>query len=604
MASDKEKDRSLDGRSQETNRSRDAGGTNTAGARSDKEVDRSLSRGGMGGGLNRSAGDRESTAASREASYSGRGGMNSPGEGMRSSGSSVAGREVGDVGGMARSVGEVGNGLRGGMAMERATDLASARRASENASMDALGRMRTADLASTHRASEDASMAGYYAAQDAALSRIRKAEAGVTNPYNTISGGATADVTNMTIQDAIDFAKTKWSGKIANVLGGFQFKDATLAGIAKRMGYDPTTTRMTPAVQDKLALGLMQQRADAATVNGKVDVDKFAAGLAQEWASLANSSGLSHWAANGIDKASVSYGDVRQMAKDLVDTGVVGPRNARSYESIATAPAAQTASVRARTGTEPGVASLPAEVASVPTSRPSDFATKYLGSTPEDVAAVEYRNYARERVLGPRDPVQHTPQEARAEWNDFQESLTRDDPPQIASSGPAPDTAPPVAPDKVAAAQPETVPPANAPENVPPTNASVTVAPEIVEAPKGRTTGQQVAATGLDIGMGMIPGIGMGLSLVNGGLMLTGNRTLGERVIDAIGTGDGTGFNPAEGDPNRREYRERKEPKTTIAANPKRFEEKYLAFVDTTKRPTPAEKWGTGTSNYGDREYG
>jgi hypothetical protein len=121
-----------------------------------------------------------------------------------------------------------------------------------------------------------------------------------------------------------------------------------------------------------------------------------------------------------------------------------------------------------------------------------------------------------------------------------------------------------------------------------------------------RSTGETVAAVGLDVGMGMLPGIGMGLSLVNGGLALTGNRTLGERIVDAVATGEGGGGTFTPGDPNR-DYEvavNEKDEATTVPKKPETFEEKYLAFVDTTKRPTPDQRWGMGAGTYGQSEYG
>ncbi|OWK19378.1 hypothetical protein AJ88_45660 [Mesorhizobium amorphae CCBAU 01583] len=37
----------------------------------------------------------------------------------------------------------------------------------------------------------------------------------------------------------------------------------------------------------------------------------------------------------------------------------------------------------------------------------------------------------------------------------------------------------------------------------------------------------------------MLPGVGTAVSVVNGGLALTGNRTLGERAVDSFVNGEG-----------------------------------------------------------------
>lgn len=610
MASDKEKDRSLNGfsgRSQETNRSRDTGGTNSVGStRSDKEADRSLGGGG-GGGLNRGGmmGNRESQAASRESTYSGRGGMNSPGEGARSSGSSVGGREAGDVGGMARDVGQVGNGLRGGMAMERATDLASARRASENASMDTYSRAigtstangLRAGLAQSARASETDSM---YALGDWGKQVKSVVEAG--------AGWTTVELNDGTIERRAGDRAAR-NNNPGNIMAS-DFADSMGA-----IGHDFATSKDIAAGRKKgFAVfgskedGLAAQAgwfAKEAKKNPNITLGRAISKYAPSFENNTAAYTAALAKAGGVTKdtklSEISPDQMKSLlsAQHSVE-GNTGFRTAevapgKSYGSKRTGPA------------KSDFADTP-QVASVPTPRSTAFETKYLGATPADTVAMEYSNATTARNAAPAQPVQHTPAEARAEFEQDQRVASAyESTPGPKAASPAPqvataETAPPVqTATRVDAAPPTTVQP-ETPETVKPTLASATTE----DAPQERTTGQQVAATGVDIGMGLIPGIGMGLSLVNGALALTGNRTLGERVIDAIGTGDGTGFNPADrSDPNRREKRERKEKATTtIAANPKRFEEKYLAFVDTTKRPTPAEKWGTGTSNYGAREYG
>lgn len=580
MASDKEKDRSLDGRDT-GQRSRGPSDTNSVGSRSDKDVDRSL---GGGGGLNRGGmmgnRERQGNSMGRDSGYSGRGGMNSPGEGARSSGSSVGGREVGDVGGMARDVGQVGNGLRGGMAMERATDLASARRASENASMDTLGRMRSTDMAALRRADENQSMDVLNATRMALLDTI----AGTESPnYSTGYGGWTTDDLSQHPQRSVTITSGPNKGRKTSAFGRYQFLGSTWNKQQQKLGLPD----MSPKSQDQAAWDLAVTAYKNAT--GK-SLDAALADPTPETMAQVSRALSGTWTSlpGGIEQTT--------------STG----RFARNFERhLSSRKSGQ------QTGAPLSVDRPTQVAAEVPI--PSSFETKYLGAGAGQTGVYEA---AKEQGLDVNSPAVTASADVAqkeyvaanyAAYNNPQTQISRQAPSEVetaptvqtASVAPAVDTATSVQP-----TQPATVQPATARETLKPETA--TYQQEEDETPKQRTTGQQVAATGADIGMGLIPGIGIGLSLVNGALTLTGNRTLGERLIDAVGTGDGTGFNPAERDPSRRENRERKEKATTtvIAANPKRFEEKYLAFVDTTKRPTPAEKWGTGTSNYGDREYG
>ena len=556
--SDKEKDRSLDGR-------------NIAGAPSDKEVDRSL-RGGM--------------AAS----------MNSPGEGMRSSGSSVAGREVGDVGGMARSVGD---GLRGGMAMERATDLASARRASENASMNDLDSLKAA-YRNTIAAMESGGDSGNYHAigkvtddGDRAYGRYQMMGKNIPSwtrdvlgqqmtPMEFLRDPAAQDAVfdkvfgGYVAKHGIEGAAQAWFGgegsvgknsrKDINGMSVSAYGKIFSAEVNRRTASRASAPATTTATANASATGKLKGLSDTDFAKLTPDVQTSLSKFAELQGTVTVNSGFRDPVKNK-NVGGVSHS--QHLDGNAVDVSIAGMSDEQKAQTVANARKAGFTRIGAY---------------SSETALHLDMATGSVASIDPKWSTDTHPMFDKTIKKMDRAP----------DW--FKDGLKRDigSTTEVASADvPATD----IGVDETA----PTVQTATARETLKPETATYQ---QEDEAPKERTTGQQIAATGVDIGLGLVPGIGMGLSLVNGALTLTGNRTLGERLIDAIGTGDGTGFNPAERDPDRRLYRERKEPKTTIAANPKRFEEKYLAFVDTTKRPTPAEKWGTGTSNYGDREYG
>lgn len=111
------------------------------------------------------------------------------------------------------------------------------------------------------------------------------------------------------------------------------------------------------------------------------------------------------------------------------------------------------------------------------------------------------------------------------------------------------------------------------------------------------TTGQKVIAGGIDVGVGLIPGVGLAATVYNGLASLTGQPTIGGMAVDLLGGGSNLGT----GGPRRNEESGRrsnyeppapKEPETTIKKPPEveRFRERYL--IPSIKRPTPAEKWG------------
>lgn len=415
-------------------------------------------------------------------------------------------------------------------------------RASEIKSMQDYGQYRATDLASRARAAENKSMADL--ARESALATIRSAEAGVTNPYNRLVGGGPndyADLTSLTVREAIAMAGgLKAQGHLSNVLGGYQFKNTTLANAATKLGV--LDEKFTPEMQDKLAQELFQQRADRATVNGQIDVDAFANELAREWASLATKDGKSYYDRNGIDKAGVDYATVRGMAKDLVDHGIVSVRtNGRSSPD------------------------LPSTVASLPSARPSAdrFAESYLGGSkasgglsPKQVAA--YEDYGLNRGFAPINPV------------------TR-----VAETVPRP--APVSAPNRAATGG-----------GTGPVVGDAMPVPDPVQKP-----GSPILANGIDVLAGMLPGVGTAATVLNAGLALTGNRTIGQRIADDFANGGGKNGSVLMGSggsdrPDR--VKKPKDDQKVTPPTPERFEETYLAFVDPVKRPTPAEKWGAGFS--------
>lgn len=119
------------------------------------------------------------------------------------------------------------------------------------------------------------------------------------------------------------------------------------------------------------------------------------------------------------------------------------------------------------------------------------------------------------------------------------------------------------------------------------------------ERPRSLT--EKVAAGAIDVGLGMLPGIGTAVSVVNGGLALTGNKTLGERIAGSIATGEGAGTGPDSGKDRLgggRGGEQIVKDKSTVPEKTESFEDRYIKFVDPTKRPTPAEKWNYDTGGY------
>ena len=76
------------------------------------------------------------------------------------------------------------------------------------------------------------------------------------------------------------------NGASSTAVGRYQFIQSTLGKTAQQLGMDPTTTKMTPEVQDQLASHLLKQRGAEKFLNGQMGEREFRGQLSREWASI------------------------------------------------------------------------------------------------------------------------------------------------------------------------------------------------------------------------------------------------------------------------------------------------------------------------------
>lgn len=473
-------------------------------------------------------------------------------------------------------------------------------RVSENLSMSKLANMR----APSFRATEEQATAKEDAWQDA-LSTIRAPEAGTKDPYNRVVQGKNtpsyANLTGMTIGEVRQFQRAmKASGQYpSTAVGAYQIVGSTLDEAQARTGL-PDTAKFTKATQDFLARDLWSNRAsqvDDAT--GAVAAGPLANRAAKEWASFQQSSGIGAYDSDGVNHASVPHSTVLARADGLVSTGAVGtqaPTQTRALGRQTGAPARQSMVER--------------------------VATTYLGRPASVASSVARNNMAREQPAPassfparPAGPVS-TNLGALDRPNSMPSRELMSDAEQAAVYGEQPGGAP-VAPREVrpTSPSPTKVDPAYSVRPVSPTPNSPEIAPTVPSTPVPAvkatpvapseeptvkaplTTGQKVIAGGIDVGVGLIPGVGLAATVYNGLASLTGQPTIGGMAVDLLGGGSNLGT----GGPRRNEESGRrsnyeppapKEPETTIKKPPEveRFRERYL--IPSINRPTPAEKWG------------
>lgn len=252
----------------------------------------------------------------------------------------------------------------------------SSPRAAEDVSMRSY---RAGIMPTTARAAETMSMNRHTAIQSA-LTTIRAHEAGKTDPYNRLvdpeRGYRTpshADLTKMTIAEVMEYQKgMKAAGHKSSAVGAYQIIAPTLVTASRLAGVDPQTTKFSPAVQDRLAIALMDERARQATRDGRVDVTTFADRLADEWAAFKNSSGGGSYDGDGRNRASVDFLTVYDLAGDLVESGAIQPSSRGSAATTPSVSLPNPGPIPAAAPIDrPGAINLP-ETMAAPAGRPAD----------------------------------------------------------------------------------------------------------------------------------------------------------------------------------------------------------------------------------------
>ncbi len=147
------------------------------------------------------------------------------------------------------------------------------------------------------------------------LSVIAKGESGGNynahfgNPANT-----TTRFTDMTIAEVLDWqTKHVAGGSISNAVGKYQIIQPTLMGLVAKLEIKPNE-RFDEAMQDRLAIALLEQRGANEYVSQKLSREAFAANIAKEWAALPKVSGenpeRSYYSGDGVNASNITIDEV------------------------------------------------------------------------------------------------------------------------------------------------------------------------------------------------------------------------------------------------------------------------------------------------------
>jgi hypothetical protein len=138
--------------------------------------------------------------------------------------------------------------------------------------------------------------------------------------YTKLVGGKDQpDLTKMTINEVMQLQnKMLGSGFISSAVGKYQIIKSTMAGLIKKLGLDPETTKFDPATQDKMAMALGEARG-----LGKLPKGDTLHNMAKEWASLpAGPDNKGFYDGQNSNKSLVRWDDaIKLMAKGGITDG-------------------------------------------------------------------------------------------------------------------------------------------------------------------------------------------------------------------------------------------------------------------------------------------
>jgi len=128
-------------------------------------------------------------------------------------------------------------------------------------------------------------------------------------------------LTDMTIAEVLQW-QTSYvqAGNASNAVGRYQIIQPTLEKLVKELRIHPST-RFNEALQDKMAITLMERRGAVDFAQNKISPEQFAANLAQEWAALPAVLGdtptASFYAGDGLNQSRVPVQTILQVVGDF-----------------------------------------------------------------------------------------------------------------------------------------------------------------------------------------------------------------------------------------------------------------------------------------------
>ena len=138
------------------------------------------------------------------------------------------------------------------------------------------------------------------------------------NAYFGNAGNTSIKFTEMSIADVLSWQEDFIAaGHPSSAVGRYQIISTTLKGLVQQLNID-TNQPFNEAMQDRMAVALLERRGATEYVNNQIDERQFAAELAKEWAALPKIIGdrpeQSYYASDGLNKALVGVDEILRAA--------------------------------------------------------------------------------------------------------------------------------------------------------------------------------------------------------------------------------------------------------------------------------------------------
>ncbi len=141
------------------------------------------------------------------------------------------------------------------------------------------------------------------------------------NAYFGNAGNSRIIFTDMTVAEVLDWQHTYiLQGNASSAVGKYQFLNGTLEGLVEQLGLSHDE-KFSPAMQDKLAIALLERRGAIEYVNSKLSNKEFAANLAKEWAALPRTIGenpeTSYYTGDGLNASRVKVTELLKAIEPI-----------------------------------------------------------------------------------------------------------------------------------------------------------------------------------------------------------------------------------------------------------------------------------------------